>query len=168
MQNKTLGIIGFGRIGQAVAKRAIPFGLKVVYFDSGNTIIENDLKSQVRKVDFDNLLSNADYISIHVPLTSKTKDLINANVFSKMIKSPILINTSRGGVVNTTDLITALKQCKIRGAVLDVTFPEPISANHLLLRLKNCLISPHIGTATIKARYNMAKLASENIINHFK
>ncbi len=167
LTNKTFGIIGFGRIGQAVARRMIGFGLNVVYYNRSDVTLDEFIAPFVKKVSMDELLRSSDYISLHVPLTNQTKDLINESMFLKMEKKPILINTARGGVVNTKDLIEALTKKYIRGAALDVTDPEPIDRTHPLLEFDNCIITPHIGTATTVCRSNMAKLAAENIVNHY-
>ncbi len=166
---KTMGIIGFGKIGQAVARRAIGFGMHVVYYNRSTKIIDHPfIASQVRQVDLTSLLAQSDYISLHVPLTPKTKNLIGKKEFIKMKNQPILLNLARGGVVNTDDLVEALRTKLIRGACLDVTDPEPLSGSHPLCQLDNCLIVPHIGTATVECRYAMAKIAAENIIRHFQ
>ena len=168
LNNKTFGIIGFGRIGQAVAKRAIGFGVKLIYHDSENKEIDSFIKPFVKKVEFDELLSTSDYISVHAPLNENTKYMINSAVFERMKRTPILINTARGQVVNGEDLIIALEKKLVRGAVLDVTDPEPIGGDHKLLSFDNCIVTPHIGTATSDTRYNMAKLAAQNIIDHYR
>ena len=165
--NKILGIIGFGRIGQAVARRAIGFGFKIVYFDSQSPLIDVELQNRISQVSFKQILNMSNYISLHVPLNSETKDFISKNQFKKMEKCPVFINTSRGGVVNTNDLVYALKNKLIRAALLDVCNPEPLKAQHELLSFSNCLITPHIGTATIETRFNMARLAAENIVHYF-
>ena len=113
------------------------------------------------------LIQKSDYISIHLPLTDETKGFINKSLFDKMQKKPIVLNIARGNIVNTDDLIAALKSGKIRGAGLDVTSPEPLSGDHPLCHLDNCIVVPHIGTATYECRNNMAQLAAQNIINHF-
>ncbi len=161
---KKFGIIGFGRIGKAVAKRALGFGLDVIFYDKN---VINDKTIIAKQVDLDILLRESDYISIHVSLNDKTKDMINMSLMKKMLKKPILLNLSRGLVVNTNDLVIALEKGLIKGACLDVTDPEPLAGNHPLCKFDNCIISPHIGTATKECRYNMARLAAQNIINHF-
>jgi len=151
--NKTFGIIGFGRIGKAVARRALGFGLNIIVYNHSPITPEEG----VQQVSLDDLFARSDYISLHVPLNPETKDLINLSVFKKMAKKPVLINASRGGLVNTDDLVTALKTGLIRACALDVTAPEPIPVDHPLLQIENCLIVPHIGTSTIDCRENMAK-----------
>ena len=166
LQGKTLGIIGFGRIGQAVAKRAIGFGLKVIFCNPSK--IKKSISDKSKQVKLDYLLKESDIISLHAPLNEATKNLIDYNAFKKMLKKPIILNLARGEILNTEDLTRALKEELIWGVALDVTNPEPIPKDHKLLSLKNCIIVPHIGTATIECRHNMAKMAAENIVNNLK
>lgn len=164
LQGKTFGIMGFGRTGRAVAKRALPFGLKVnIYHYKPLTFSQNEPYTQVP---FDVLLSTSDYISLHIPLKEETRFLIDATAFSQMHKHPVLINMARGAVVQTDALVTALETGQIRGAALDVTFPEPLSHHHPLCLFENCLIVPHIGSATTDCRNAMARLAAQNLIDH--
>lgn len=167
LHGKIFGIIGFGRIGKAVAKRALGFGMKVI-FCHNRELTDLEKVEGCKQVSKAELLSQSDFISLHVPLTPDNKYLVNIDLMKEMKKKPIIINVARGGVVNTDHLIEALKQGYIRGAALDVTDPEPLSGNHPLCRFENCLIVPHIGTATIDCRYEMAKKAAENILNFFK
>ena len=118
-------------------------------------------------IKFNEVLQIADYLSLHLPLTPKTKEMINKKTIMKMKKQPILISMARGDIVKTDDLVEALKSGRIRGAGLDVTSPEPLSGDHPLCHLNNCIIVPHIGTATQECRNNMAEIAAQNIINHF-
>ncbi len=164
---KTLGIVGFGKIGQAVAQRAVGFGLQIVYSDVGVVTPHSSLKGSVRAVSLDELYATSDYISVHAPLTAESRGFVDAAAFSKMRLQPVFMNMGRGPLVQTEALVQALKSGQIRGAALDVTDPEPLSAQHELTQFKNCLISPHIGTSTIECRANMAKLAAQNIMNHF-
>ncbi|KPK32961.1 MAG: hypothetical protein AMS24_02710 [Chlamydiae bacterium SM23_39] len=163
---KTLGIIGFGRIGKAVAKIALGFGLNVIFFKRKKEKLEDSLK-RCTMVSLDILLEESDYICLCVPLTAQTKNMIDLAKMKKMKKKPVLINIARGEVVKTSDLIIALKKDIIRGAALDVIDPEPISKKHSLLSFKNCLIVPHIGASTFSCRFNMSKKAAENILNFF-
>tara|TARA_Y100000310_G_scaffold222616_1_gene224337 strand:- start:2815 stop:3747 length:933 start_codon:yes stop_codon:yes gene_type:complete len=167
LNGKVFGILGFGKIGQAVARRAFGFDLNIIFTNRSDIDAKycNDIKA--RCVSFDELLAISDYISIHLPLTDLTRGIINRKIINKMKRKPIIINMSRGEIVVTNDLLDALKKGKIRGACLDVTAPEPIHADHPLCQLENCIIVPHIGTATLECRNNMALLAAENIINHF-
>ncbi len=167
LSGKVFGILGFGKIGQAVARRAFGFDLDIIFANRSDIDAKyyNGLKATC--VSFDELLAKSDFISIHLPLTDLTRGIINRQIISKMKRKPIIINMSRGEIVVTNDLLDALKRGKIRGACLDVTSPEPIRADHPLCQLENCIIVPHIGTATLECRHNMALLAAENIINHF-
>lgn len=162
LNGKILGIMGYGRIGKAVAKRALGFGLKVMFY---NRPAPDEGSLLAKPVELEELLKNSDYISVHLPLTDETRGIINLDMFRKMAKKPVILNIARGPIVDTNGLIDALKQGLIRGAALDVVDPEPISGRHPLCGLENCLIVPHIGTATSECRYNMAKLAAQNIID---
>jgi len=168
LYGKTLGIIGFGRIGKAVARRALGFGLNVIFYDRSEVEIYPALKGKVKKVDLEDLYKKSDYISLHIPLTGVTKGMINMDTFKKMERKPVLINMARGAIVDTDDLVMALKEKYIRGAALDVTDPEPIGGDHPICNIDNCIIVPHTGTATEDCRYNMAVKAAQNIIDHFK
>lgn len=162
------GIIGLGKIGQAVAKRLYGFGCHVLYFDPHVTFPaeQNDLV-RLKKVPLDELLRTSDIISLHVPLTAETTYLINSDAFQAMKKTALLINMARGQVVNTSDLVAALKNNEIAGAALDVIDPEPLSGNHEILQFDNVIITPHIGTASEECRRDMAVAAANNIINFF-
>jgi glyoxylate reductase len=155
----TLGIVGFGRIGQAVAKRAQGFDMRVIYHSPSAKPAYN-----AQPVDLDTLLRESDFVSINVPLTEKTRHLVNAEFLAKMKSTAILVNTARGGVLDQTALYNALKSDQILAAALDVTDPEPLPMNSPLLELKNCIIAPHLGSASHKTRNLMSKLAVENLI----
>lgn len=167
LYDKVIGILGFGKIGQAVAKRALGFGLNVIYYDPFVNKISPTLEPHVKQVSFDELLKQSNYISIHVSLTTETKRIINTNTIAKMKKQPVLLNLARGEIIDTDDLVNALKKGMIKGAALDVTLPEPVPGNHPLCNIENCLIVPHIGTATHECRYAMAKASAINIVKHF-
>ncbi len=155
----TLGIVGFGRIGQAVAKRAQGFDMRVLYYDPG---AQPAYGAQL--ADLDTLLRESDFVSLHVPLTPQTRHLADAAFFAKMKPNAILVNTSRGGVVHQFALYDALKAGRIFAAALDVTDPEPLPLDSPLLQLENCLIVPHLGSASRKTRDEMARLAAQNLI----
>ena len=159
----TLGIIGFGRIGQAVAKRARGFDLRVIYHDP---TAEPALGAS--PLDLDALLRESDFVSLHVPLTLATRLLVNAEFLSRMKPTAILVNTSRGGVVDQSALYEALKLKRIFAAALDVTDPEPLPVNSPLLELDNCLIVPHLGSASKYTRDMMSFLAAQNLIAGLK
>lgn len=155
----TLGIVGFGRIGQAVAKRAQGFDLRVIYHD-----LTAEPAYGAQPVDLDTLLHESDFISIHVPLTKNTHHLVDADFLSKMRPNAVLVNTARGGVLDQTALYNALKSNQIFAAALDVTDPEPLPMDSPLLQLENCLIVPHLGSASKRTRDQMSLLAAQNLI----
>jgi glyoxylate reductase len=154
----TLGIVGFGRIGQAVAKRAQGFDMCMIYYDP---TAEPTFGAQ--RVDLDTLLRESDFVSIHVPLTEKTKHLVNAEFLAKMKPNAVLVNTARGGVLDQVALHHALKSDQIFAAALDVTDPEPLPMDSPLLELENCIIVPHLGSASKKTRDMMSLLAAQNL-----
>jgi glyoxylate reductase len=159
----TLGLVGAGRIGTAVAKRAAGFNMKIVYY-SRSRKPELEEEFGAKQVFFDQLLEQSDFISIHVPLTVETKHLFNKSAFEKMKKTAILINTARGPVVDESALYDALVNGEIAYAGLDVTDPEPIEMENPLLKLDNVIVVPHIGSASIATRTKMATMAAENLI----
>lgn len=158
----TLGIIGMGRIGQAVAKRARGFDMRVVYHSRSAVTLPEGLDAEA--LSLDELLTQADFVSLHAPLTLETTHLIDAWALRLMKPNAILVNTARGGLVDHQALLAALKSGQIAGAALDVTEPEPIPDNAPLLDLPNCLIVPHIGSASVRARQRMAKMAVDNLL----
>jgi len=162
VHDTTLGIVGMGRIGEAVAKRASGFNMNVLYHNrSRKEEVERALG--LSYVALDDLLSTSDYVVSLVPMTSETKKLFNQEAFHKMKTSAIFINASRGGVVDETALFDALKHGHIRAAGLDVFQEEPIQADHPLTTLSNAVLLPHIGSATMQTREAMLKLCLENI-----
>ena len=161
---KTLGLVGFGRIGRAVAKRAMGFDMRVIYYDP-ETVPEHG----VTPVDsLDTLLKESDFVSLHTPLTAETRHMVNAEFLEKMKSNAILVNTSRGPVVDQDALYQALRSNQIFAAALDVTDPEPLPMDSPLLTLENCLIAPHIASASEKTRDDMARLAANNLIAGLK
>jgi lactate dehydrogenase-like 2-hydroxyacid dehydrogenase len=153
-----------GRIGIEVARRAKGFNMDIIYYDyRGRTEIGETVGAKMCST-IDALFEQADFISLHVPLTTETNHLIGISALSKMKDTSILINTSRGPVVDSDALYEALKSRKIAYAALDVTAPAPIPSNHKLMALSNCLIVPHVGTATIETRSRMAVMAAENLL----
>ncbi len=159
----TLGIIGFGRIGQAIAKRAQGFDMRVIYHSPSASPAYG-----AQPVDLDTLLRESDFVSINVPLKPETKHLVNADFLAKMKPNAILVNTARGGVLDQTALYDALKAHKIFSAALDVTDPEPLPMDSPLLELENCIIVPHLGSASKKTRDMMSLLAAQNLISGVK
>jgi lactate dehydrogenase-like 2-hydroxyacid dehydrogenase len=166
IQGATLGIVGFGRIGKAVAQRAAGFDMRVLFTDPHPTE-PGELPSAIR-VDLDRLLSQSDFISLHCPLSDQTRHLINQGAFEKMKPSAILVNTSRGGVVDPQALYTALKNRRISAAALDVTDPEPLPVDSPLLTLDNLIVVPHIASASRSSREKMSLMAAENLIAGLK
>lgn len=161
VHHATLGIVGYGRIGQAMAKRARGFGMRVIYYDPQ---AQPSADPDVQAVDLDTLLGEADFISLHVPLTPETRHLINRRAFELMKPTAVLINTARGGVVDPQALYQALKEKRIFAAALDVTDPEPIPLDSPLLELDNLIITPHIASASTATREKMAQMAAENLL----
>ncbi|MFB0562749.1 MAG: 2-hydroxyacid dehydrogenase [Candidatus Lokiarchaeia archaeon] len=167
LKDKTLGIIGLGRIGSEVAKRAKCFKMKIVYHQPERDP-EKEKGIGVRYVSLEELLSTSDFVSLHVPLTSETKGIIGKKELNKMKNTAYLINTSRGPVVDERALYEALTEGSIRGAALDVFDEEPINPDNPLLKLKNVVLTPHIGSATLETRTRMAVLAAENTVKALK
>lgn len=159
----TLGIVGLGRIGTAVARRAQGFAMRVLYHDR---VRKPDLEMELglECVELDALLAQADFVSLHCPLIPQTHHLIGERALEQMKPTAILINTARGPVVDTDALVRALQERRIARAALDVTDPEPIPSDHPLLTLPNCIVVPHIASATITARDRMATMAAENLL----
>jgi len=164
LYKKNILILGFGRIGKAVAKRCLGFEAKVYVFDPfiSKQDIEEHNCIQIDKIDGIKL---ADYISIHLPLKKDTKNFISEKEFSLMKKSVILVNTARGGIINEESLITFLQNKKILGAALDVFETEPPNEDNPLFKLSNALLSPHNAALTLECRKRMAIEAAENIVN---
>jgi glyoxylate reductase len=157
----TLGLVGLGRIGAAVARRARGFNMKILYYSRHRQeALEKELG--VEYVSFDELLRRSDFISIHVPLTAETRHLFNAEAFAKMKPTAVLVNTARGPIVDEAALYAALKTGRIAAAGLDVMDPEPPSPDNPLLTLNNVILLPHIGSASIATRTRMATMAAEN------
>ena len=163
VHHATLGILGFGRIGREVAKRARGFDMQILYHALHPAPPDVEARLGARRASLDEVLAVSDFISLHVNLTPETHHLMNRETFAKMKSSAMLINTSRGPVVDPDDLYDALKDGVIAAAALDVTEPEPIPADHKLLTLPNCLIVPHIASASVETRKRMASIAAENL-----
>jgi lactate dehydrogenase-like 2-hydroxyacid dehydrogenase len=164
IHQKTLGIIGLGRIGSAVARRASGFNMKVLYYDHSGKKPKDAEVGALYCETLEEVLEKSDFISLHVPLTPETQYLIDGAAFRKMKNTAILINTSRGLVVDSDALYEALKDGEIAYAALDVTDPEPLPKDHKLLSLQNCLVVPHIGSASVATRTLMADMAVENLL----
>lgn len=160
----TLGIIGLGRIGAAVARRAKGFNMKILYYNrSRNLQRESELGAAYAELD--DLLAQSDFVSVHTSLNSTSRHMINKSKLSLMKKTAFLINTARGNVVNQADLAKALKSNQIAGAALDVYENEPLPRTSPLLQMKNVVLLPHIGSATFQTRSKMAQVAAKNLLD---
>ncbi len=164
LSGKVLGIIGFGRIGRAVARRARGFNMKVIYYDIVRAPEEVERELGARYVDLETLLREADIVSIHVPLTPETRHMIGERELRMMKRTTILVNTARGAVVDTEALVRALKEGWIAAAALDVFEEEPLPPDHPLTKLPNVVLAPHIGSATRETRERMACAVLENLL----
>ncbi len=165
LTGKTLGIIGMGAIGQALARRAVAFGMNIIYYNRRQLNTEIEEKYQAKKYPLEELLKISDVVSLNTPLTPETKHLMGLAEFKMMKSSAFLINTARGSVVNEPELIMALQNNEIAGAGLDVYENEPTIPEELLA-MNNVVATPHVGTATLETREEMSTLVS-NIIKKF-
>ena len=166
MTNKTLGIIGFGRIGQALARRAVASKMNIVYYSRHRVKEEIENLYHAKYVPMNELLKMSDFVSLTTPLTAETTHLIGKEQLALMKQSAFLVNTSRGAVINEHELAEALRDNVIAGAGLDVYEKEPV-VDPLLLTLNNVILVPHIGTATRETRQDTAKMACENILGFY-
>jgi len=165
IHHATLGVVGFGRIGKGMARRATGFDMRVLFYDpfiTGDDPIAKELGAEC--VDLETLLSESDFVSTHVPLMPETHHLIDAQALKTMKSTAILINTARGPVVDPDALYQALTGGEIAYAALDVTEPEPILTDSPLLTLSNCIVVPHIASSSIATRTRMAEIAARNLI----
>ena len=168
LYGKTLGVLGLGRIGLEMAKKAkAAYGMDIIYHNR-NRNKEAERLLSASYVGLDDLLAQSDVLTVHVNLTEETKGMFNQNAFSKMKPNAIFINTARGAIHNEEDLITALQHKTIWGAGMDVTNPEPMDKNNPLLNMENVCVLPHIGSATKETREKMALMAAANIVAALK
>ncbi len=166
LAGKTMGIVGFGRIGQAVAEIALAFGLKLLVYD--NYQDRSLEKANLKYATLDDLLAQSDIISLHCPLTETTQGIINRNTIGQMKTGVMLLNTSRGPLVVEADLADALQSGKVAGVAVDVVATEPVTADNPLLGAKNCLITPHIAWAPREARLRLMNIAVDNLEAYLK
>jgi lactate dehydrogenase-like 2-hydroxyacid dehydrogenase len=164
VHGSTLGIVGFGRIGQAVARRAAGFAMTVLYWDRMPVAAEVEASLGARYAPLDELLARSDVVTLHVSLNDETRHLIDAAALARMKPSAVLVNTSRGPVVDQPALAAALRDGVIAAAALDVTDPEPIAPDDPLLALDTCLVVPHIASASHATRGRMAEMAAANLL----
>ena len=160
---KTLGILGLGRIGLAVAKRAQAFGIKVIYHNRTRLSPKKEKSLRVSYVTQNELFQKSDIVSLHLPYSKKTHELIKLPLLKKMKKQSYIINTARGKIIKEKDLIVALKRKIIAGAALDVFFEEPIGKNHPFAKMQNVVLAPHIGSSSIITRTKMVELTVKNL-----
>lgn len=169
IKNSTIGIVGFGRIAQEVAKRLKPFKPKrLIYSNRSNSREQEAREIGVERVTLDQLLASSDFVILLCALTPETTHLINAKTLSQMKRTAVLINCARGQVVEQNDLYQALRTNVIRAAGLDVTTPEPLPLDSPLLTLNNCVILPHIGSAENETRIEMSRITACNIVGALK
>ncbi len=163
ISGKILGILGFGRIGATVAKRARAFGMNIIYHNRHRLSKNTEKSLGVKYVTFDQLFKKSDVVSLHVPYTKETHELVDIKLFKKMKKTSFIINTARGKIIKENDLIYALKKKIIAGAALDVFRNEPIGLNNPLTKMQNVVLSPHIGSSTAETRKKMAEITVINL-----
>ncbi|MEM3948511.1 MAG: D-2-hydroxyacid dehydrogenase [Zestosphaera sp.] len=169
LKGKTLGVVGLGRIGREVALIATKgFGMRVIYYDPYRLDPQAEQELGVTYTDLDTLLRESDVVTLHVPLTPQTRYLIGEGRLRLMKRSAVLINTSRGGVIDTQALIKALNEGWIAGAGLDVYEEEPLPPNHPLTAFKNVVLAPHAASATYDARHGMAEVGAENLLAFYE
>ncbi|MFW5945450.1 MAG: 2-hydroxyacid dehydrogenase [Candidatus Natronoplasma sp.] len=163
LHGKTLGIVGMGNIGRKVAEMSQSFEMDVIYYNrSRKEKVENEVGAEY--VELDELLSRSDFVSLHVPLTQETEEMIGSEELNKMSEDSYLINTARGEVIDEDALVETLKRGDIAGAGIDVYAAEPHGANPEYYELDNVVLTPHLGSASHRAREGMALMAAENII----
>ena len=163
LQDKTIGVLGLGRIGSTLAKRAKAFDMKIIYHNRTRLSKSKEKSLNAKYVSFEKLISQSDFVSVHVPHTKETDKLFDLKIFKKMKKTAFLINTSRGKVINEKDLVFALKKGIISGAGLDVFETEPINKKHPFVKLSNIVLAPHIGSSSKETRSKMAEITVKNL-----
>jgi len=163
LANATVGIVGLGRIGFGVARRLRPFAVSRILY-AGHAAKSYAAELGAEFVPLDDLLARSDFVVVSCPMSPETTDLFRASTFARMKPTSVFVNTSRGGVVNQADLCAALRAGVIAAAGLDVTTPEPLPVDSELLALDNCVVLPHIGSATVETRTAMSLLTARNIL----
>lgn len=163
----TLGIIGWGAIGQAVARRGLGFGMRIIYAKHHSSRGPSPDEPPAQAIELTQLLSQADFISVNVPLTEKTRHMLGPHEFALMKREAIIVNTARGPVIDQEALVVALRLERIAGAGLDVFSDEPIDSDHPLAQLPHVVLTPHIGSASHATRHKMAELAVDNVLDVF-
>jgi len=163
VKGKTIGILGMGRIGKAVAKRLYPFGVKIIYHNRNSLSKTREKSLHAKLVTMNTLFKSSDIISIHIPYSKETHEIVDVKLLRKMKKTAFLVNTSRGKIINENNLVTALKQRKISGAALDVFRNEPIGKKHMFTKMENVVLVPHIGSSSKETREKMAEITMINL-----
>jgi len=163
IKGKTIGILGMGRIGKAVAKRLYPFGVKIIYHNRNRLSKTREKSLNAKLVTINTLFKSSDIISIHIPYSKETHEIVDVKLLGKMKKTAFVVNTSRGKIINESNLITALKQRKISGAALDVFRNEPIGKKHMFTKMENVVLVPHIGSSSKETREKMAEITMINL-----
>jgi glyoxylate reductase len=167
VHHKTLGLMGFGRIGTAVARRALGFDMSILFHDDGPVDLKMAKQVKAKRVDRETLLRESDFISLHVPLNPETHHLMGPKEFSLMKPTAFIINTSRGEVIDEQALVKALGKKHLAGAALDVYEKEPV-ISPALKKMPNVILLPHIGSASLETRTKMGMMAAENLLAYFK
>ncbi|RDE14256.1 MAG: D-glycerate dehydrogenase [Candidatus Thorarchaeota archaeon] len=162
----TLGIVGMGRIGAAVARRAKGFSMKILYADVSETDAAKGIEKETgaTRTDLPSLLNRSDIVTIHVPLTDQTRKMIGRNELAMMKENAVLVNTSRGPIIDEAALAEALSSKRLHAAGLDVFTDEPLPMSSMLMRLPNVVLAPHIGSASFATRSKMAVMCADNLI----
>jgi glyoxylate reductase len=160
----TLGVVGFGRIGQAVARRASGFAMEVLYASRHRVAPDIEQALRATHVPLGELMARSDFVSVHAPLNHETRHLVDADALARMKPTAILVNTARGALVDSDALLAALESRQIAGAGLDVTDPEPLPSDHPLAQRDDCIVVPHLGSATVATRTRMAVMSAENLV----
>ena len=163
VKGKTIGILGMGRIGKAVAKRLNPFGVKIIYHNRNSLSKTREKSLHAKLVTINTLFKSSDIISIHIPYSKDTHEIVDVKLLGKMKKTAFLVNTSRGKIINENNLVTILKQRKISGAALDVFRNEPIGKKHMFTKMENVVLVPHIGSSSKETREKMAEITMMNL-----
>ncbi len=163
LAGKTLGILGLGRIGKAVSKRANTFGMKIIYHNRNRLARKIEISTHSKYESLNGLLRKSDVVSIHVPYTKQTHQLVDMNFLKKMKNTSFLVNTARGMIIKEKDLVSALRKKIIAGVALDVFENEPIGKNHPFTKMQNVVLAPHVGSSTIETRKKMTELTVKNL-----
>lgn len=167
LHGSTLGLLGLGAIGEAVARRAHGFGMRIIYY-SRTQKPEAEARLGMEFVSLDELMRRSDFLSVHVSLSPETRGMVGADQLALMKRDALIVNTARGPIIDQAALVEALQEKRIGGAALDVFAAEPIATDDPLLQLPNVVVAPHVGSATLTTRTRMANLVADNLIAYFK